>query len=261
MATETNVLERAVTIKVPVENLHPNNWNPNRQAEFDFELLKRSMLTDGFTTPVLVRPHPDSDEPGIYQILDGYHRYKAWSEMGNTEIDVIVLNVSDAQARLITMQMNNRGTEKADMVADLLRELAEAGHVELLRDELMMDDVEMKRMLESIKTESEELAKIQVSSEMLGPSGAGLGSLDASQGIDLTADEKRAKQRVLANMKAQEEDAMEAKDKETFRIVLVFSDQEAEVVKAVLDVLGKEAGTGGQAAAVLELCRRATEAA
>ena len=47
-------LEKLNVQYVSVDSLKPNDYNPNRQSDHDFELLLRSMEEDGFTQHVVV---------------------------------------------------------------------------------------------------------------------------------------------------------------------------------------------------------------
>ena len=47
-------LERLNIEYVSAATLTPNDYNPNRQNEHEFTLLKSSILEDGFTDPVKV---------------------------------------------------------------------------------------------------------------------------------------------------------------------------------------------------------------
>ena len=44
----------------------PNDYNPNKVSRQNLELLKQSILTNGWTLPVVVRPD--------LTIIDGFHR-------------------------------------------------------------------------------------------------------------------------------------------------------------------------------------------
>lgn len=47
--------------------LHANDYNPNKVTEENLKLLERSILTNGWTLPIVVRPD--------YTIIDGFHRW------------------------------------------------------------------------------------------------------------------------------------------------------------------------------------------
>ena len=52
---------------VPWESIKPNDYNPNRVSEDNLELLTQSILTNGWTLPIVVRPDGT--------IIDGFHRW------------------------------------------------------------------------------------------------------------------------------------------------------------------------------------------
>ena len=47
--------------------LRANDYNPNRVSEDNLRLLEQSILTNGWTLPIVVRPD--------YTIIDGFHRW------------------------------------------------------------------------------------------------------------------------------------------------------------------------------------------
>ena len=49
------------------EKLKPNDYNPNVVSEQNLELLIQSILTNGWTMPIVIRPD--------YTIIDGFHRW------------------------------------------------------------------------------------------------------------------------------------------------------------------------------------------
>ncbi|MDD3029778.1 MAG: ParB N-terminal domain-containing protein [Alphaproteobacteria bacterium] len=52
---------------VPRDVLKPNDYNPNKVSQQNLELLTRSILTNGWTMPLVVRPD--------MTIIDGFHRW------------------------------------------------------------------------------------------------------------------------------------------------------------------------------------------
>ena len=60
--------ELKVEYVLPSE-LKPNAYNPNRQTEDEFEMLKASMREDGFTTPILVMTDGIESAGGIDGLL------------------------------------------------------------------------------------------------------------------------------------------------------------------------------------------------
>ena len=57
---------------VPLEQVEPNDYNPNSVARIEMGLLLTSILYDGYTQPVVTIYDADRDK---YVIVDGFHRY------------------------------------------------------------------------------------------------------------------------------------------------------------------------------------------
>ena len=51
--------------------LYANDYNPNRVPPKELELLRVSLLSDGWALPLVVLPRG----PRGYQIVDGFHRW------------------------------------------------------------------------------------------------------------------------------------------------------------------------------------------
>jgi len=74
--------QRPTVVDIPVNELQPNEYNPNRQSDHDFELLCRSITEDGFTQPILA-------QSSTKIIIDGEHRWRAAKAIGMTTIPVV----------------------------------------------------------------------------------------------------------------------------------------------------------------------------
>ena len=54
------------------EQLKPNDYNPNKVNRENLKLLVQSIMTNGWTLPIVVRPD--------YTIIDGFHRWTVAGE-------------------------------------------------------------------------------------------------------------------------------------------------------------------------------------
>jgi ParB-like chromosome segregation protein Spo0J len=54
------------------EKLKANDYNPNRVSRENLDLLVKSILSNGWTLPIVVRPD--------YTIIDGFHRWTVAGE-------------------------------------------------------------------------------------------------------------------------------------------------------------------------------------
>ena len=128
---------------LPIDKVHPNSWNPNKQSARQFEAEVESILTHGFVAPILVRPSSKG-----FEILDGEHRRKAMqviidqklSGVANIpdlvaarHIPAIVINVEDAQAKKLTVIMNEtRGQAELNELSKLLGSISDELGEELI---------------------------------------------------------------------------------------------------------------------------------
>ena len=57
---------------IPVEEVEPNDYNPNSVAKIEMGLLYKSIKHDGYTQPIVTIYDPEKEK---YVIVDGFHRY------------------------------------------------------------------------------------------------------------------------------------------------------------------------------------------
>lgn len=111
------------------ETVTPNAYNPNRQASPEHALLVESIVQDGWTQALVVRPAGD----GKWLIIDGAHRYLASGDKRIRQRDsgmvpVVVLDVASDAAIASTIRHNRaRGTHSVQRTSDIIRELSERG--------------------------------------------------------------------------------------------------------------------------------------
>lgn len=113
-------------ILVPVEAIVANNYNPNHVDKQNMELLKTSILDNGFAFAIVTIW---DDEQEKFVIVDGFHRFQILSELlGCQEIPIIVLDQNMVSRMSATVQFNRaRGTHQVELMGDLVRSLFEQG--------------------------------------------------------------------------------------------------------------------------------------
>lgn len=140
VATVAKALDKLEVTYKPIDWLKPNEYNPNRQSDYEFQLLLKSIREDGMTQPVLCLPNG--------QIVDGEHRWKGCKELGFTEIPVVIVDMSEEQRRVATLRHNlARGSHDIELEADVLRDLQKLGALEWAQEALQLTDIEVDRML------------------------------------------------------------------------------------------------------------------
>lgn len=136
-------------LRVPIEKVQANDYNPNSVAPPEMELLETSIWEDGYTMPVVCFYDSQNDK---YIVVDGFHRYTVLlkskrvfeREEGMLPISVIDKELSDRMAS--TIRHNRaRGSHSIDLMSNIVSELVEMGkgdawickHIGMSKDELL----------------------------------------------------------------------------------------------------------------------------
>lgn len=118
-------------IPVPIDKVVANSYNPNVVAPPEMNLLELSIWEDGYTMPCVCYYIPEKD---IYELVDGYHRYKVMKtsrriferEKGLLPVVVIDKDISNRMAS--TIRHNRaRGTHSIELMTEIVSELTKAG--------------------------------------------------------------------------------------------------------------------------------------
>jgi hypothetical protein len=130
------------------DRLRANDYNPNKVARPEMRLLRRSILADGWTQPIVVREDGDH-----FEIVDGFHRWtiskdKTVSALTDGMVPIVRITPDPASQRASTVRHNRaRGTHYVVSMADIVAELASAGWDSArIGDELGMDPEEVDRL-------------------------------------------------------------------------------------------------------------------
>ena len=126
--------------------IKPNDYNPNKVSKQNLELLKQSILTNGWTLPIVVRPD--------FTIIDGFHRWTVageeplFSMLGGKVPVVIVAHKDRAENMYGTITHNRaRGTHLLGPMKAIVKELLNDGKtVEEIGKQLGMKPEEVFRL-------------------------------------------------------------------------------------------------------------------
>jgi len=130
-------------IRVPIEKIQANSYNPNQVAPPEMRLLIKSILEDGYTMPIVCYYVVDADR---YEIVDGFHRYMAMqlspeiADRENRCLPVAVIDKDLSERMASTIRHNRaRGAHAIDLMVDIVAQLTEAG----LSDDWIMKNIGM----------------------------------------------------------------------------------------------------------------------
>jgi len=129
------------------DTLSPNDYNPNKVAPPELELLIISILEDGWTQPIVVLPD--------MTIVDGFHRYTVSDDARlrqryNGQVPVVVVDADPVHRQMSTIRHNRaRGTHGVLPMAEIVRGMVEAGvERDDIIDRLQMEAEEVDRLLD-----------------------------------------------------------------------------------------------------------------
>ena len=130
------------------DTLKPNDYNPNRVAPVELELLKTSILLSGWTQPIVARTSGE--------IVDGFHR---WTVAGTEEI----FSLTDGFVPVVFL--SEEVDEAEQMAATIVHNRARGNHMILsmtsivrkMRDDHGYSDEKIIKMLGMEKEEIERL--------------------------------------------------------------------------------------------------------
>lgn len=90
------------------DSLKPNDYNPNKVSKENLKLLIQSILTNGWTLPIVVRPD--------MTIIDGFHR---WTVAGMEPEEIFRLSDFSKEDFLKMMTKGVTGYSKAEFITKI----------------------------------------------------------------------------------------------------------------------------------------------
>lgn len=138
---------------VRAEDLRANDYNPNSVAAPEMRLLQLSIMSDGYTQPIVAWPDAD----GTFEVIDGFHRNRVAREvgavkkrvMGRVPISIINSDRTGKEDRIAATIRHNRarGKHGVDAMSDIVVDLARRNwSSEKIATELGMEPDEVLRL-------------------------------------------------------------------------------------------------------------------
>jgi ParB-like chromosome segregation protein Spo0J len=93
---------------VKSESVHANDYNPNKVAPPEMELLELSIMNDGYTQPIVTWQHEGKNE-----VIDGFHRNRVGKESKIVRQRI--------HGYLPVVQINKERSDKNDRIASTIR--------------------------------------------------------------------------------------------------------------------------------------------
>lgn len=137
--------------RIPVEKIEANDYNPNKVAKREMDLLYTSIKEDGYTMPIVCYYDENKDK---YIIVDGFHRFRTIKEHkdiydreeGCIPVSVIEKDLNNRMAS--TIRHNRaRGKHEVELQANLVAMLKDGWDEVKIMKELGMTVEEVQRLL------------------------------------------------------------------------------------------------------------------
>lgn len=140
----------------------PNDYNPNKVSKQNLDLLKQSILTNGWTLPIVVRPD--------FTIIDGFHRWTVAGEeplfsMLEGKVPIVIVEHKDKAGNIYGTVAHNRarGTHLLGPMKAIVKELMNEGKsVKEIGKQLGMRPEEIFRLSDFSK---EDFLKMMINKE------------------------------------------------------------------------------------------------
>lgn len=142
-----NILSPISNVQIVDRNLlRANDYNPNKVNPQNLELLKTSILTNGWTMPIVVRPD--------YTIIDGFHRWTVSGEeplLSKLEgkVPIVIVSHKDEDKNIYGTITHNRarGTHLLEPMKNIVQTLIKNGKsIEEISTQLGMKKEEVFRL-------------------------------------------------------------------------------------------------------------------
>lgn len=129
------------------ERLRANDYNPNKVTEDNLKLLTQSILTNGWTLPIVVSPD--------YTIIDGFHR---WTVAGREPLKTAL------KGKVPVVIVDHHGDDSADVYGTITHNRARGTHLlepmKAIVKRLLDDGKNIKEISKELGMKPEEIFRL-----------------------------------------------------------------------------------------------------
>lgn len=131
---------------VDAKKLKANDYNPNKVLERNLKLLEQSILSNGWTLPIVVRPD--------FTIIDGFHRWtiaqrEPLKSKLKGKVPVVIVDHKERKDDIVGTVTHNRarGTHLLEPMKRIVQELVNSGQsIDEIAKQLGMSKEEVFRL-------------------------------------------------------------------------------------------------------------------
>lgn len=136
---------------VPTEKVVANDYNPNKVARVEMELLAQSIEQDGVTQPIVTFYDAARD---LYIVVDGFHRHTLLTQKFKCPMVPVVVIDKPLRERMASTIRHNRarGKHQVELMGQLVAKLIEEGFDDWeIASRLGMEGEEVLRLRQQVK--------------------------------------------------------------------------------------------------------------
>ena len=143
------------THEIRIDLLAEADWNANHVPPPVLAKLQHSLERYGVVENLVARPHPERKD--CFEVLSGNHRLRLLRELGYATAPVVVLELDDAQARLLAQTLNRtRGSDDPRRYAAVLERILEEFDAAAVAEYLPESEATIERHLREYGTSEAE---------------------------------------------------------------------------------------------------------
>lgn len=149
---------------IPLSQIEANPWNPNRMTGLKYDSLVQAISKEKrLRQPLLVRKKGER-----FEIIDGAHRAQGARQAKLEEVDCVVIEMSEQEAKAATIAMNNIKGKFDDLpLAALLAELKNSLNTDELKALTAFNERELAYYLKLLEAPRDYSEDIKISNEIL----------------------------------------------------------------------------------------------
>jgi len=129
-------------VDIPIEQIKPNDYNPNILEDKLLLQLQKTIQSYGFLQPIVVVKSKNEE---TYTIVDGEHRYNSCVALNYSTAPCVIVDFDKFGAMIQTISMNRlRGSLDAIKMAEVVSFLRKTYSFEELADQLGLETDDLK---------------------------------------------------------------------------------------------------------------------
>lgn len=152
-------MEMIAARQVPLSQLRVAEWNPNQATDATIAKIRNSIEQFGFVENLVARQHPS--EKGAFEVLSGNHRLEILRELGVKKVQVVIVEVDDARARILAQTLNRtRGRDDPLIYRRLIDDLLQVLPIGDITSLLPEDERSLENVLGTLEAPEIEIPEV-----------------------------------------------------------------------------------------------------